>query len=1231
MAKKALPFLTIIGLSATIVFTGAKNVSAVDFSSTISKAALEGVYSCFEGTKNDDGSSKGDGAYVNTFLASQGAEAMMYSGRNKAGDIVKLPYGLTDAADNNTDCKQIMFGFGGQNGTLNHGLIPEEIQGSGVDKDKLRLFFAGSDNSGGDGTMGWSAAPEGNVEDGQPTSQLVYTLAPESEFECRDSNGTSYLNNRYFYDTTTGQSYPSIIFPMVTKDNTGSAWKWGDTASSMKNSNVPEPGSFGFVEYSFCGDKGKVTIRDQDGGNQSVYYAVEVWIHSVARDQGTGNIIDEFDNMTFSSIVNPLADEGYEPYTQEPNLLQTFHPREFHAENIKGTTGNESSSADFDDYRFTWASGGFMRPIKKLNDTNNAGVKVSGLSTYGSLKLTEQEVYDLYTYYITNVYKKPVKCEGDENYDNYTSFQEINWAKGKHCYIDKDRATTYVDHEVYGVDPDATSAKYMHFVKKLDSIDEVINMLNKIDIDKLTTQTTGTSDNIDDLLNPEDPRDPTVYEDGDTEPSCTSNAGELGWIICPIIKAASTFIQDFYEGWIEPFLILDSTLFSGELNGHNYTYEAWQKFQMMANLAFVVLFLFVIFSQLTGVGIDNYGIKKILPKLIIAAVLINMSYIICELAVDISNILGMAMKNLFASITPNMSDVTIAVNGTSPVGAWGARLAVVAIVAGIAVAAVLAMGWGVLIPILLLVLSVIISLFFLFFMLGIRQAMAVILVVISPLAFVCYMLPNTKKLFDKWVDIFKAMLIAYPICSAMVYGGDMVAKILVSANAVAGTGDQKFISSLGLLVTAAIISIAPVFFIPGLIKKGLSGISAVGNMLNRTEKLGGKVSDKARTGLNDHTFMGDSKAYRQQRMNDNRNARRGEYNYRRAQRTMDRLGKDKDGKPVNPTTLSARKRAAYNAARRTDMSYRKEQSELADNYYSSLSMDNVVSNIESSFANGNLEMTTSGLEQLGNIDQGALLDTLEKISGTEKWKKMSDKERTTIMATLRGMKGNPIAQAYAKILGNEKSGSVRSMTAVKGEIQKKVQEMGDAAVTGTDKDVWKWIAGNSDTSWATESFDGNQMAKFVRDGQSGVVGDRGAQVMAVRAQAGLDDLKYISGEDLAAGGTVKMAAALTGEYTAEEIGSMDTTATGAIKSTAAGTVGADGKARIAPGKLSVQQAIKDHLSTKVDEIQSSPELSARVGADLATVAKIDKRNRMSTDVHNMAQDIADIVKPFRAP
>ena len=231
----------------------------------------------------------------------------------------------------------------------------------------------------------------------------------------------------------------------------------------------------------------------------------------------------------------------------------------------------------------------------------------------------------------------------------------------------------------------------------------------------------------------------TDPEDGgpDSSPTCFDGGGALGWILCPAIEALGDVVAKVYDSIIQPFLRIDIHLFDRDDVGGANTYKAWQSFQTIANIVFIILFMLVIFSQLTGIGIDNYGIKKILPKLIVAAILINLSYIICQLAVEISNILGYGLKQLFDHVDVSVNTVAgVHVDETT-------GTLVVLIVGVIVTGAILSGGMAFILPVLLALLSAFIAIMFVFILLGVRQAGVVLLVVISPLAFACYMMPNT--------------------------------------------------------------------------------------------------------------------------------------------------------------------------------------------------------------------------------------------------------------------------------------------------------------------------------------------------------------------------------------------------------------------------------------------------------------------------------------------------------
>ena len=371
-------------------------------------------------------------------------------------------------------------------------------------------------------------------------------------------------------------------------------------------------------------------------------------------------------------------------------------------------------------------------------------------------------------------------------------------------------------------------------------------------------------------------------EEEDVAPSCETSAGSLGWIICPIVNDLSVAIKDRYLDWVEPALQINTLLFGS--NDNSAAYTAWNVFRTIANLAFVVVFLVIIFSQLTGVGIDNYGIKKILPKLIIGAILINCSYIICQLAIDVANILGYGIAGIFKWITANGVtmpeklkvegvEMTPQDMGLLDDGFIRAGGAVVAIIGALTVASVISQGMTILIPVFFLVISVFISMFSLIAILGIRQAASVLLVVASPLAFVCYMLPNTKKIFDKWFKAFQGLLLAFPACSALIYGGDMVGHILLATSN----------GSTWIMISAAAVSVAPVFFIPKLIR---SSMGAIGNATaNFSKSLGREISRRGNNSRFANEMRGNHAWAQQRRINLRRagvryNAETGEYERR---------------------------------------------------------------------------------------------------------------------------------------------------------------------------------------------------------------------------------------------------------------------------------------------------------------------------------------------------------------
>lgn len=429
------------------------------------------------------------------------------------------------------------------------------------------------------------------------------------------------------------------------------------------------------------------------------------------------------------------------------------------------------------------------------------------LKDWASLKYTDAEKAHLYQDYINKVFEAsfadnscPSLSDSQAALLEDSGYSKVKWnfnsGGAKTCYIKASEKT--VNKEVVGIKENG------HFGKKMKFGDLITTL------DSITLADGEFNDVADD-----------DSSNGEVEPTCANSGGaeSLGWIVCPILNWLKNAATEVYEKALEPNLRIEPKLFTDADGGAE---RAWSFFQGMANVLFVILFLVVIFSQLTGVGIDNYGIKKIMPKLIVVAILINLSYLLCVLCVDLSNIVGNGLHNLFDNLPTGSPDGSVAAALGS--GAGATAITSVILLAGLGGGALVT--WknpAILISLLIGALGVVIAIFFVFVLLAMREAAVVVLTVISPLAFACYMLPNTKKMYDKWLKFWEGLLLLYPICGALIGGGNFVSNLLLSA----GIATQGFWSAL----TAMLVGIIPIFFIPAALKGAFAAMGTIGSKI----------------------------------------------------------------------------------------------------------------------------------------------------------------------------------------------------------------------------------------------------------------------------------------------------------------------------------------------------------------------------------------------------------------
>lgn len=275
---------------------------------------------------------------------------------------------------------------------------------------------------------------------------------------------------------------------------------------------------------------------------------------------------------------------------------------------------------------------------------------------------------------------------------------------------------------------------------------------------------------------------------------CAGDDGLLNrFVICPAAVSIAYGIDFLYSKTIEPLLEVQPLGIdnAGENQRRNdLLYSVWDTIRNLANFAIIAALFAIIFSQVTNMGLNAYGAKKLLPKIIIGAILINLSYSIATILVDVFNILGYSI----ASTLNGAISVSLEGSGTttSPGIIEGAAF-------GIAIGALLGPGLG---GIAILLFILLLIFFFLFLLAAIfllaRQIFIVGLVVIAPLAFAAWMLPNTSKFFTQWWSLFLKLLALFPIIALLSVVG-RIAFLVFQSLIYTGTGSGGSITDGALI------------------------------------------------------------------------------------------------------------------------------------------------------------------------------------------------------------------------------------------------------------------------------------------------------------------------------------------------------------------------------------------------------------------------------------------------
>lgn len=278
----------------------------------------------------------------------------------------------------------------------------------------------------------------------------------------------------------------------------------------------------------------------------------------------------------------------------------------------------------------------------------------------------------------------------------------------------------------------------------------------------------------------------------------------VGWIAILFVKLCGIILGMVIES------IISITQYNEFITEPSIV-EAWIIIRDICNMFFVLILLVIAFA--TILRVESYNVKKLLPKLLIMAVLINFSRIICGLMIDFSQVIMLTFVNAFADGGGNFIDalkvkeyVAAAKNSAKWFDGKGEDLNLTNTVVAIILAVVL----------MLISTITMIALLVVFLM---RVVMLWIYVVLSPLAFLLSAFPGGQKYASQFWGDFTKYLINGPVLAFFIWLALITANQINPAkisfldkdsqtitDIMGGESFMPYLISIGLLVGGLMIS-----------------------------------------------------------------------------------------------------------------------------------------------------------------------------------------------------------------------------------------------------------------------------------------------------------------------------------------------------------------------------------------------------------------------------------------
>lgn len=241
----------------------------------------------------------------------------------------------------------------------------------------------------------------------------------------------------------------------------------------------------------------------------------------------------------------------------------------------------------------------------------------------------------------------------------------------------------------------------------------------------------------------------------------------ISWLACPLSVSLANFVQSIGSKIGSLLFTGTDAIFTDEMR------TSWNVFRNVGLALILIAGLVMVISQAMGLDIlDAYTIRKLMPRLAIAVIGIALSWPLMQVAITLVNDIGLIAYDAIVYPFRNMLGLD-GVSGAKQLfifgSASGAGL-IIALFAGLDIV-------GVILFMFTIVLAVLIGLV----VLGIRQIVIIMGILMAPLAIAAYVLPGTQKLWSFWKGTMITTLAMFPIIMAFLAAGDAASRVALAA------------------------------------------------------------------------------------------------------------------------------------------------------------------------------------------------------------------------------------------------------------------------------------------------------------------------------------------------------------------------------------------------------------------------------------------------------------------